>query len=185
MEARSTWNQTAFDNVLKEYMRNTSRDTVTAINTKGFYIARAATRLTMKAGKDKITAALDKVTSVQKVNRSGKTYTSRKRELVMGTEHTEAPLAALLINARLGRSNKTGLYGRAMRTAIRVLVNARRRSNAFLASGWLDAIKTLAPLADRGKKPPMASESEMSRYGVAKGDAIPAVLGPVIKKLAH
>ncbi len=78
--------------------------------------------------------------------------------------------------------NKPGLYGKDMRNAIRALINARKRSNAFIASGWIDAIKTLEPLADRGggKRPQMASASEMKRYGTAKGAAAPAVMGSTI-----
>lgn len=173
MEARSTWNQELFDSILKQYLSVSSRDVVTAINTKGFYIARAATRMTMKAGKGKIEAGLGKIVSVKRTAKDGK------------VSYQEAPLAAVIINRRLGRAGEGGLYGRAMKKAIRDLIAARKRSNAFLASGWIDAIKTLEPLADRGKRPPMAPAGEMKRYGTAKGDAIPAVLGPDIVVTIH
>lgn len=180
MQTRATWDQTQFNQILKAYMAHSSRDVVTAMNTKGFYIARAATRMTYKAGKERIETGLGTVVTVTKTSKSGRTYNRKSLDLNMGTTHTDAPLAALIINARMGRSKKPGLYGSAMKAAIKKMISARKRSNAFLASGWIDAIKKLEPLADRGKKPQMAPASEMRRYGVAKGDATPAVMGPVI-----
>jgi hypothetical protein len=178
MATDSKWDQKVFDRVLDQYLKITSRDTTTAVNTKAFYIARGATRNTFKAGKSRIQAELVKTVEVQRTSKSGKTSVRKTRELVRGSK-VDAPLAALIIQSRLKRAGKDGLHGVAMKTAITALINARKRSNAFLASGWLDAIKTLAPLAAPiGKKPAMASASEMKRYGKAKGSATPAVPGP-------
>lgn len=186
MQTRLSWNQNVFDAILRQYLQVCSRDAVTTVNTKGFYIARAATRLTLKAGKEKIEAGLGKIVSVEKTSKKGTLYYRKGLELTKGTTHPEAPLAGLIINARMGRHNKPGLQGRAMKWAIRHLIGARKRSNAFIASGWIDAIKTLEPLADRGRRPQMASTTEMKRYGTAKGEAIPAVLGAnVIVKIVN
>lgn len=177
METKVTWDDARFKRILTEYLKVTSRDTVVAVNTKGFYIARAATRETLKAGKEKIQNELGRIISIQKTSKKGTKYYRKGLVLTHGAEHPDAPLAALILNKRKGRHQEPGLYGRDMKWAIRHLIGARRRSNAFIASGWIDAIKALEPLADRGKRPEMASATEMKRYGVPKGEAIPAIVG--------
>lgn len=166
-EARATWNQAQFDSIMAEYLQHSKRDAVTAVNTKLFYISRAATRMTKKAGKLEIESGLLKMVTPHRPMDS--VYHSA----------SSVPLGVLIIMGRMKHEGE--LEPREMAAAVKSLIAARKRSNAFLASGWIDSIKALEPLADRvGRKPQMAPESEMKRYGKAKGDTAPAVEGPNI-----
>lgn len=168
---RSTWDQKKFDVILSNYLKHTSRSVVTAINTKAYFIARKAVWFTAKADSGKIKSSLGKIVTVQRLNKKGNFVRKRELELVK-SERVDAPLAALIINARLGRAKKGGFYGKRMARAIRELLSARLRSVAFIKSGWIPAIKLLAPLADKRGVP--GTDPAAKQIGIPKGSAIPA-----------
>ncbi len=181
-----TWSQTKFNSALKDYLMVTSRTVERAVNTKAFYIARAATRFTLKVGKDKIAYELGTLKlRVQKSTKGGKLSFRALKDL-RSARSSEAPLAALIINKRLG-DGKTfrghsgkGLYGRDMRDAIKYLVGIRKRSVGFIASGWLGAIKRLAPYADKIGGADSGTDATIKRLGAYKGGATPAKEGKVM-----
>ena len=85
-----------------------------------------------------------------------------KAEIGRMSRKTSAILGKI-INQRRGQRGEKGLYGLEMAKAVEILYAARRRSIAFLKSGWLPAIKLLeqavepkyrrnAPRADRSPK---------------------------------
>ncbi len=161
-----------FTDTLKKYKDYSKRDVATIVNTKAFYIARGATRLTPGADPNSIKSQLGRLIRKNK-KVIAITYAKVKRFTRWGLEY-EAPFAALIINARLGRKSKKGLYGQSMRDAITRMISARNSSVKFLASGWIQAIKTLAPLAAKigggQKQDPKAREIGPT----AKGSASPA-----------
>jgi hypothetical protein len=169
--AVAKWDQSEFDATLQLYLRETSRTLRDAVNTKGFYVARGAVRNTLKASRSRIQAELGKNVSTVHSISGGKIYYKRTTELTSSSQH-DAPLAALIINKRLGRSHKSGLYGRDMSRAIRQLLGARQRSVAFIASGWIPAIKKLAPaVPSRDRSGAPAMDGTPYTGTTTKGDA--------------
>lgn len=173
------WDQSRFDRTFARYMEHTSRDLVTAINTKSYFIARKATWFTHKADRGKIESSLGRrITTMKTVIKGGKARLVSRRGLELTrAKQYNAPLAGLIINKRRGKKasgGKGGLTGRDMARAIRDLLAARLRSVAYFRSGWLAAIKRLAPLADKAGAPPMDT-SARTYGGVAKGSVYPAV----------
>src|SRR5436853_2213008 len=112
------------------------------VNTKAYYISRKASWFTAKTSRAAIADSLG--------SRAG----GGRLKLRPGTD-TDAPLAALIVQSRRAAKGQKGLYGIEMATAINQLISSRLKSIAFLRSGWLPAIRLLAPLADRGGAPPM------------------------------
>lgn len=169
------WDQTRFDDTLARYMEVTSRSVTQVVNTKAWYIARKAIWFTEKADRGKIESSLGRMVMVNRLTKSGKTVRRRQLELVQ-SERTQAPLAALIINSRLGKKNLPGLYGRAMDAAIRDLLSSRYRSIGFIKSGWLPSVQKLGPLADKGGAAPQI-DTAARRFGLEKGYAEPAEPG--------
>lgn len=160
---------------LREEMKHTKRDAVTAINTHLFYIARGAARLTHRASQQKMDSDFGKAIKLEKI-KSGKRFSrSSKGKAVFYApgRDIEAPLLALIVNKRMGRSGKKGLYGFAMEQAMRLVYAARVRSIAFIASGFIPAIKFFERLADKKSgAPPMDRKPKI--YGQAKGGGVAA-----------
>lgn len=150
------WDQDQFNSVLRRYLQVCTRDLVTAINTKGYYIARGATRLTVKADKVKIKSQLFKLVTLHR--KDGSTDIG--------------PLLAGLVNKRRGAKEEKGLFGRPMAKEMLAVMRARNRSVAFLKSGWLPSIRKLGPLSDRRGAPPM--DRSARQYGRDRGGAVPA-----------
>ncbi len=143
-----------FRQTLDLYGKFSKRDRAVIVNTKAFYIARRAVVETIKADKKNIRA-----------------FIRAKSGAIVGR----------LINKRRGARGEKGLYGDAMAEAVIAVLANRLRSVAFLKSGWLRAIKTLEPLAERirGNSVPR-KDSTVKEYGKAKGDARPAREGAII-----
>lgn len=160
---------------LREEMKHTKRDAVTAINTHLFYIARGAARLTHRASQRKMDEDFGKAMKLEKI-KSGKRFSRNAKGknvfYAPGRDH-DAPLLALIVNSRRGKSGKKGLYGMAMENAMRLVYAARVRSIAFIASGFIPGIKFFERLADKKSgAPPMDRQSKI--YGQAKGGGMAA-----------
>src|SRR5690242_8413843 len=97
-----------FDRTLAVYRRYSRRDPATIANTKAFYIARRASVETVRARPQAI-----------------RRFIGKKRGRIIG----------MLINKRRGLRGEKGLYGAAMMKEVEVVLAARLRSRAFLASG--------------------------------------------------
>jgi hypothetical protein len=104
---------------------------------------------------------------------ASKRLTMRTQFGATGLATGHAPIAALLINWKRGQTGEKGLYGADMRAAIRRLIAVRSRARAYLAAGWIPAIKKLSRLAE---KPSKAAEpdAEARRIQNPKGSADPA-----------
>ncbi|MDD5351099.1 MAG: hypothetical protein PHQ12_12880 [Chthoniobacteraceae bacterium] len=159
-------NTTEFDRVLRRYIELNKRDLPDIVNRKAYEIAKVACALTHRTGKGQVARELGvRLRRVREMN----PLTNRLHRVRRAYAATagEAPLAALIINARRGSKGQPGLYGRAMERAIYRLTVIRDQSRAFIASGWVPAIATLGTLVGlqfRGAK----------KIGRAKGSAVPA-----------
>lgn len=139
-----------FDRVFKEYMEYSKRSFAEACNQHAYYIARNATMTTKAANKDDIQKDLE--------------ATSKS--------HPPAPLAAILINAQLGKQGKGGLSGASMASAVTKYIKTAKSHVNFVRAGWIPAIKKLSAVVP--KKSGGRIPSGTDKPGRTFGDAIPA-----------
>lgn len=166
------WDQSTFDRTIEEYSIYSKRTHQEIVNTKAYYVARKAIWFTPKADNYRMKQQLGGIVTVNRLNRKGKSVKRKELQLVK-SKQVNAPLAALIINARQRKHVVAGLYGSKMTTAIREMLGNRFRSVAFLKSCWLPAVKTLAPLV-KDKSSSAPSDSSAKQYKRAKGEAKPA-----------
>lgn len=145
-----------FNRTLTEYAQLSRRSEAVIVNTKAFYIARRAAVETPRADLEEITKYLG--------TRGGR-------------------IAGMIINKGRAKRGEKGLYGREMAVAVAAMIARRKRARGFLASGWVWAIRKLAPFAEKIGAP---STYGLRALGRAKGSAIPAVPGnKVFAKIAN
>jgi hypothetical protein len=156
-----------FKAALKEYREYTKRDLATIINTKGFYIARGAVRLTHRPTKEEIRRKLQEF-----IGGGHLTKTKVTRYTATGMSY-QAPLLALIINKKRGQAGKPGLYGDRMKKAMNSEMGRRYASIAFIAAGFLPAVKAFEPYAERKGAAP-ARDSEAKQLGRPKGSGTAA-----------
>lgn len=169
-------NKSEFDRAIKAYLPLSKSVPRVVVNRKAFYIARRACLETPKAKGSKIHRDLEKkiVTQSNIVGQKVRFLKSgRMKRGALIYEHVMAPLIALIVNARKGRSGEKGLYGMDMARASDALEAARMKSIAFLKSGWLPAIRKLASLVGSTRGAPRQDRSA-EQVGQSKGDASPA-----------
>lgn len=149
MAAIGVSNMPAFQDAMRQYLAQTKRELSEALNQTLFYIARGASRHTPKADR----AAYEKELGVKayqamtykRGDRKGQARVNKKGQIRFQRKMDEgATLANLIVNARLGRAGKPGLYGSAMKSATNKLFGKRARSVGTLKAGWLGAIRALA-----------------------------------------
>jgi hypothetical protein len=159
----------------ERYRKVMSRTLVQAVNDKLFMIARQSMWATEKADEKDIARTLGKVTYMGK--RKGRRRYSHR--LVKAREEN-APLIALIIQKRQGPGQ--GLYGQQMREKIQQVIGARNVSIAYIKSGWLEAIQTLAPHSSISVSNVSNARSKEGarRIGGPKGKADIAKPGDVI-----
>ena len=134
-----------FDRVLKEYVQYSRRTLPVIVNTKAYYIARRAVAETPKA---------DRADIANFIGWDG------------------GRIAGMLINKRRGERGEKGLQGAAMKKAVMAMKAGRLRALGFIKSGWIPAIKLLAPYAEAIRGPRTGRLPRTT--GVPKGSAIPA-----------
>lgn len=139
----------SFRATLREYMEYTKRDIGTVLNTKAFYISRGAVQDTLKTAAIRIEGDMLKESRI----------------------NPKAPLGAIIINSRRGALGKKGLQGQDMQRAFDRMVSARVRTRAFVASGFLEAVKRFGTVAERKGQARPLDRSVKSR-GSPKGSAV-------------
>ncbi len=83
-----------------------------------------------------------------------------------------------IINQRHGQRGEKGLYGLEMAKAVEILYASRRRSVAFLKSGWLPAIRRLELAVEpKYRRGAPKNDRAAKQFGKPKGRAIPANAG--------
>lgn len=143
-----------FKRTLEKYRQFSRRDVPEIVNTKAFFIARAAVVYTPKADSSAV-----------------RKFFNRQTQKLVG----------MIINKRRGARGEKGLYGDAMAEAQAMMKASRLRSIAFIKSGWLPAIKTLEKLTRyrRGAERSEAGNTIglVHQIGKEKGKAKPARSG--------
>lgn len=164
-----------FKKTLAEYVKICkSRTFPEIVNTKAFFICRGAARNTFRPSKGTIQRTTGRLIFDLK-----RTKTGRSRRVLVGSSRAATkgvPIAALIQNWRAKKMGKPGKYGKAMKTAIKKMIGARSAARAFIASGWIPAIKALAPLAKYKRSAP-PTDNEAKQRGKPKGSAKVAVGG--------
>jgi len=139
--------------VMQDYLAQTERELSLAVNSSMFNVVKVAGQQTPKADRAKFERELGvksyqaqtykrtnkktgSVAGAARLNKKGKIRFSRVMQ-------SGATLANLIINARLGRSGKKGLYGSAMKSATSKLISKRARGVGTLKAGWLNALRIL------------------------------------------
>ena len=139
-----------FNEVLGRYaLYHKNRTAPYIVNKKALYIVRGALRLTYRPTSSKI-----------------------RQSLLSDARDAAAPIAALIINKQRGANQYPGLQGSAMKEAVDLLIKARISARAYLASGWVPAIKKLAEIV-KSEKGGNVNES-VYKFKYPKGDCIPA-----------
>lgn len=160
-------NMPQFRAVMREYQKQSKRDDATIINTKLFYIARGAVGITHRADPVIIGMELNQLLKSEHKWNFVKRYSTRGRDYTV-------PLVALLINAERKRKGEPGLQGQDMRNAVKDFIGRRKKSAAFIAAGFIPAVKKFEPLAERkGDAPRM--DNQVKQRGADKGSAIAAI----------
>lgn len=134
-------NMGEFQAKLKHYLAVTSRDLPNGVNSKMFFIARGASRLSPKADPAKIDRDLGVVGYRVRVGKRGKPLMRNGKVRWERQISNTATLAAKIINSRLGRAGKKGLYGSKMAAATFKMISKRRSSTGTVKAGWLNAIR--------------------------------------------
>jgi hypothetical protein len=157
-----------FNSTLEKYRDfHRKRSVPQIVNKKALYIARGAIRETQRPDKATIQKSLG-----QRIFDLVRTKSGRSRR-TLKAGNLSAPLAALIVNYRRGQKNEKGLYGGEMKKAINSLVTHAIRARAFLASGWIPAVKKLSPLV-RGKGDMPPDDSDARKIKNPSGRAVPA-----------
>jgi hypothetical protein len=167
---------TEFDATLKQYMalsRKTSREIVLRKSMElagGFGKASpGALQLTHRAEAEKIKAQLSRGVSQELVlSTKGKTkgkFKRSNRKIVIDDERGN--LAARIINSRLVREGKPPIWGADLAKKAQKLIAARARSVGYIASGWIAAIKGIAPKLGRS---PTSGGTKV--FGEPEGDFV-------------
>ena len=114
-------NEKEFNKTFKDYMAWQKKSVAEIINSKLYFVALQAMRLTKTADKNSIRQALE--------------GESKK--------YPGTPLGALIVNSNLKKKNKKGLYGKKMDAAVQKLIRGRQSRTQFLRSGWIESLRVL------------------------------------------
>lgn len=153
-----------FDAAIRKYVGYSRREIPVIVNTKALYIARRAMIETPKADKAKVIAELKGSRLKNFTTKSGK------------QKQIQYTLAQLIVVARRVQKGLSTTKSD-IAADVKAFIAGRVRSIAFLKSGWIPAIKTLTPLADRvgGPTAPRVTKSNSgTQYGRPKGKVSPA-----------
>jgi hypothetical protein len=185
MAGTITWDQSAFDAAFGRYVQQARHGWVDATNKKGYYVARKAIWFSHQASALDIDADVGTTAWTIRLSRRGKRKGKMwrhkrmfKSARISGEKKVDVPLVAAIINARRGRRGEPGLQGREMQAYAQRLWGNRKRSIAFIKSGFMEARDTLQKhfRKGRGTNKTMPSDRGIKRYGVAKGAGTPASL---------
>lgn len=161
-----------FNRALKDIAAESSRTFPEVVNGQGLALATRALKLTRKANANKIAVTLGQVAS-QAFGKKGQKLSRRRPKRVFAEDRRS--LGYRIAVKRLLESGKS-FTDKDVVDYMRKLVGARIRSAAFIASGWIYAIRTLSKLVgykNAGVVKYSASETARMK-GWAKGYAKPA-----------
>lgn len=169
------WDQRVFDAAMREHVKTTRRSLPDYLNKKGYYVTRKAIWFTRKTEMSRIEATLGRMIRVKRLTKKGRVVNKRVWTHPRSMKFN-APLVAVILNARRGRKLEPGLYGRAMKAAIKRMIGARRKSVGFIKSGWIEA-RDILRRKFRGGTAGLPADDSGGRVGKPKGGALGATEG--------
>ena len=185
MAATFKINTREFDRTIRQYAAQSRKDFDVIVNTKAYFIARAACRETFRPEKSTIKNSLSALIHTTRTTAKG----NKRKSLAKNSEGV--PIAALLINWRRGKTGKPGLFGAAMKEAVKGFIKRRQDARAFMASGWIPAIKAFASVAEnKSKAAPSDREASaikkpLGSYSLATGGrSIAKIINSSFSKLS-
>lgn len=149
------------------------------LNGQMLRVASFAVEETKRADAAKVATALGQVATAVKLSKSRKTGRTRfKRGARIIDENVTNTLAARIIGRIWDKSafsakQAAALEGKPLREQVRIFIGWRVRRAAFIASGWIPAIKTFASIVYE-KPRDITSRKGATQFGVAKGSGTPA-----------
>lgn len=166
----NTWDQRQFDRALNACIQTSNRTAENVVNGHALRVAFGAQKFTPKADASKIGRELSELTEMFERQKSGRTI---KRKILASNQ---APIAALLVNKERGRRGEKGLYGSDMKYAVAHFIGFRKRSVAFLKSGWTPVIKILMRAVPSKYRPGVMPQAENEVKGLPNGSVILATI---------
>jgi hypothetical protein len=142
-EVSISFNDAEFTRALRDYAARSQKALPRVINQKLFYIAANAAKLTPRVTREQIEQELGVKGYRLEFGKRGKILASSKKRKSINAITDATSLIHLIINRRLGKSGKKGLYGTAMRTAVAQFLKKRFQSVGTLKAGWTAAIRRL------------------------------------------
>jgi len=170
----------AFNEMLDEYKKVSSRSLTEILNNKAYYIAVNALNYTKKANIEDIRKDMGRIVTTGVINKRGKAVNRKVYEASLNRSNKTVPLAALIVNAKLRKEGQPPVFGEELNDAMRKLYASRVRSISFVRASWIPAIKRLSALVK--KSGPTRPDTTAKKYGQDKGGCQPAlVTGSTVK----
>jgi len=135
----------SFDRAYRDYVSFSKKSLPEIANKVAFEVAKISTTTTKITPKEQIASEL---------NKAG---------------NNGAPIAALIVNRDRKAKGKKGLFGERMQKAMETLIKKRQRGSKFVASGWIAAVKAMAPFVRAKGGAPMPTGKAKSSLGGAQG----------------
>lgn len=159
---------------LKDYMAVSKKSLSEVINQKAFFMARGAARMSYRSNKGKIETELGKDVEAWREVKRGKNAGKLKR---VGYSIKSTSLANNILRARIHAKNGKQPTKAEFLKTIKKFIAARVSSAAFLASGWIPAIKYFEARVKSKKGAPARDSSVKLRATKPMGGAIEAQPG--------
>lgn len=186
MPAPATLDTREFKAALKALQKTSSRSAADFCNSQMSKLLYEAMAHTHKADADRLAYKLGQ--SGNQVNWRRKDGTlrqgrGRKGRAILANDDT---FAARIVNTQRINEGKEPIFGKKLEAAAIKLINARRKSVAFVKSGWLPAFRVFKRLSGRGVGNPASTGAR--QLGAPKGRAYPAkatlrgLLNPIVAK---
>jgi hypothetical protein len=170
MRLTTSVNNAEFNRALQAAAKESSRTYPQVVNGQSLALASRALRATMKADANKIAYQLGQVATQKKVSKKGRVSFKR---IYADTNNT---LAHKIVVARLRQRGQPIPDAAEVDRMAKRMRGARLRAVAFIRSGWVYAIRTLATQVGyrdaRGGRPRAGEAARMT--GTQKGYAKPA-----------
>jgi len=159
----TTWDQSEFDRALLSYLRVTRHTLPEVLNKKALYLARGALQFTPRASRAAIEAL--GIVAYRIASKTGRRL--KKAKAIYNV--TDSRARHILLAAWRKRGELSGKSEADIQAGVKKLIAARLRSIAFLASGWIPAIRAMAR-----KTGEAATTLDARQFGRPKGRGVPA-----------
>lgn len=163
-----------FNSALKDYMKVSKKALWKVVNNKAFFICRGAARLTYRASAAKIETELGKDKETFRQITKGRNAGKFKR---VGYSIKNSSVANNILRERLYRKGEPQPTKKQMMPQIRRFIRARASASAFIASGWIQAIRFFGAIVDDTRGAPPQDQSVKLRTKRVVGGANAAVEG--------